>query len=652
MLDGLYVTNPVANDAAAPVLQIAGRIGIGVGLGIPGLEVVGTGGIGGEVDFSLVNTGKNYLGPLISQLTSDPLSAFNAAGKITAGFEVGTKILGLPSYSYDSPTVTLLTFNHAITPLVGVQTATFNRIAVTSINGDTTKTTGREVSNDVSRAIGGTGTVQAADGGTLTLLGGALAGSVGVSSTAHGAITVSNSGSLDGTTRAVTLAGTLDIGVGTTLAISGSIANSGTISLDGSYTSAAAVVKVIGTATLTGHGTVRLLDTYTAGTNSDVAAITGATTADALDNVDNNITGYGELGQGKLSFTNEAAGTVSATAATLNLNFGATTTINRGTFLAAGGTLAIGSKVSNLGAVRATAGTAAFAAGAVANLVSGVLTGGAWSTNGGTITLADAVTSVGATLIEDGATGGITAAGTSLDSSLASITAQGALQLLGGRNWAGTNLLANAGEIRLAGGRFVSGVLTNTGRIDGSGTIASSVVNTGTIEATGGALTLVAKAGGSLQIDAGATLVLQGGAGPSTTVSFAGVGGTLSIAPAAGASSFDLTLGLGIGNTVDLAGVLASATSNPGSITLSAGGQVLGIIRMAAGNAYTADATSDGHGGTLIATRLTDPLFDPVYYLAQNPDIAAAGADPYGHYMNQGWKEGRNPSALFNTHLK
>ena len=411
-------------------------------------------------------------------------------------------------------------------------------------------------------------------------------------------------------------------------------------------------MKVIGTATLTGHGTVRLLDTYTAGTNSDVAAITGATTADALDNVDNNITGYGELGQGKLSFTNEAAGTVSATAATLNLNFGATTTINRGTFLAAGGTLAIGSKVSNLGAVRATSGTAAFAAGAVANLVSGVLTGGAWSTNGGTITLADAVTSVAATLIEDGATGGITAAGASLDSSLASITAQGALQLLGGRNWAGTNLLANAGEIRLAGGRFVSGVLTNTGRIDGSGTIASSVVNTGTIEATGGALTLVAKAGGSLQIDAGATLVLQGGAGPGTTVSFAGVGGTLSIAPAAGASSFDLTLGLGIGNTVDLAGVLASATSNPGSITLSAGGQVLGIIRMAAGNAYTADATSDGHGGTLIATRLTDPLFDPVYYLAQNPDIAAAGADPYGYYMNQGWKEGRNPSALFNTHLK
>ena len=452
------------------------------------------------------------------------------------------------------------------------------------------------------------------------------------------------------TLKDLTSSGPILVNSAATLTLAGVIVDQEGIALNGSSGYGASTLRVSGPVSLSGGGTITLTDTYSSNRSPTVAAITGTTTADVLDNVDNTITGYGDLGQGKLSFTNEAAGTVSATAATLNLNFGATTTANRGTFLAAGGTLAVGSKVSNLGIVRATAGTAAFAAGTVANLVSGVLTGGTWSTKGGTITLADAVTSVAATLVEDGATGGITVAGTSLDSSLASITAAGALQLLGGRNWAGTNLLANAGEIRLAGGRFASGTLTNTGLIDGSGTIVSSVVNTGTIEAAGGALTLVAKAGGALQVDAGAMLVLQGGAGPGTTVTFAGVGGTLSIAPAAGASSFDLTLaGPGIGNTVDLAGVLASATSNPGSITLSAGGQVLGIIRMAAGTAYTADATPDGHGGTLIATRLSDPLFDPVYYLAHNPDIAAAGADPYSHYMNQGWKEGRNPSALFNT---
>lgn len=42
-------------------------------------------------------------------------------------------------------------------------------------------------------------------------------------------------------------------------------------------------------------------------------------------------------------------------------------------------------------------------------------------------------------------------------------------------------------------------------------------------------------------------------------------------------------------------------------------------------------------------------LFDPVYYLAHNPDVAASGTNPYLHYITAGWKEGRDPSALFST---
>ena len=47
----------------------------------------------------------------------------------------------------------------------------------------------------------------------------------------------------------------------------------------------------------------------------------------------------------------------------------------------------------------------------------------------------------------------------------------------------------------------------------------------------------------------------------------------------------------------------------------------------------------------------TDPLpeFDAAYYLAHNPDVAAAGVDPLLHYETEGWKEGRDPSALFDT---
>jgi glycosyltransferase involved in cell wall biosynthesis len=63
-------------------------------------------------------------------------------------------------------------------------------------------------------------------------------------------------------------------------------------------------------------------------------------------------------------------------------------------------------------------------------------------------------------------------------------------------------------------------------------------------------------------------------------------------------------------------------------------------------------------GGTCLAHYLarrqdgrTSPVpeFDPAYYLATYPDIAAAGVDPFEHYMNWGYKERRNPSAGFDT---
>ena len=41
--------------------------------------------------------------------------------------------------------------------------------------------------------------------------------------------------------------------------------------------------------------------------------------------------------------------------------------------------------------------------------------------------------------------------------------------------------------------------------------------------------------------------------------------------------------------------------------------------------------------------------FDFVYYLNHNPDVAAAGVDPFQHFQTVGWQEGRNPNALFDT---
>lgn len=41
-------------------------------------------------------------------------------------------------------------------------------------------------------------------------------------------------------------------------------------------------------------------------------------------------------------------------------------------------------------------------------------------------------------------------------------------------------------------------------------------------------------------------------------------------------------------------------------------------------------------------------LFDAAWYLAENPDVAAAGAEPLEHYLAFGGREGRHPSPYFN----
>jgi len=54
-----------------------------------------------------------------------------------------------------------------------------------------------------------------------------------------------------------------------------------------------------------------------------------------------------------------------------------------------------------------------------------------------------------------------------------------------------------------------------------------------------------------------------------------------------------------------------------------------------------------------IALRLpgrgNEPLFDPAFYLAKNPDVAASGMDAQDHYDIYGWREGRDPTAVFDT---
>src|SRR5262245_56365149 len=55
-----------------------------------------------------------------------------------------------------------------------------------------------------------------------------------------------------------------------------------------------------------------------------------------------------------------------------------------------------------------------------------------------------------------------------------------------------------------------------------------------------------------------------------------------------------------------------------------------------------------GEAGDLLAVAASG-LLDVVWYLQANPDVARAGLDPLIHFMDQGWREGRDPGPLFSV---
>jgi len=166
-----------------------------------------------------------------------------------------------------------------------------------------------------------------------------------------GVIVAADSGSeLDGTASTVSNRGAFDIANGDTLTARGAIANSGTLSLASTGTATALVFDK--NATLSGAGTLSLSANalnYVEGTKSGIV----------LTNVDNTITGSGQLGAGKLNLVNEAGGTIDAKAPpALVINTGKNTITNAGLLeTTANGTCTIRSAVANSGTIEADGGT-------------------------------------------------------------------------------------------------------------------------------------------------------------------------------------------------------------------------------------------------------------------------------------------------------
>ena len=214
-------------------------------------------------------------------------------------------------------------------------------------------------------------------------------------------------------TAAATNAGTISVEDSSTLAVGGTIANSGLISLNAGADTARLVITA--NATLTGLGHLTLSD-------NAQNLVYGASALDRLNNA-STIAGAGQLGAGQLTFDNLAGGVVDATGTnnSLVLNTGTQLLVNAGLIEATGsaGLVIDGGAISGAGTISAANGSSVFLMGAT--LEGGTLTTagtGAIYVSGSGATLNDSAAAVvndGALHVEDGAAlsiqGSITNAG-------------------------------------------------------------------------------------------------------------------------------------------------------------------------------------------------------------------------------------------------
>ncbi|WP_375396577.1 choice-of-anchor D domain-containing protein [uncultured Sphingomonas sp.] len=206
---------------------------------------------------------------------------------------------------------------------------------------------------------------------------------------------------------------------------------------------------------------------------------------------------------------------------------------------------------------------------------------------------------------------------TTIDSSLQQVAQSGVLVLANGRTFTASNgAFSNAGEIRLQDGTFSAPAgLTNSGLIDGHGTVGTPITNSGTIVADGGTLNSQAITGvagpqgalGTIQSNAGGTLNLAGAAGGSTAA-FLTNNGNLAL----GANNVLVTTdyqnaNFGSGNAfnahADVTGsglILAvSATQTLSGAGLSGNTLNVGNVRLGGTSSTTLTITNNGTATTL-----------------------------------------------------
>jgi hypothetical protein len=450
-----------------------------------------------------------------------------------------------------------------------------------------------------STGVTNTGLLEATNGGTLqvsTVINNANGnitgntGTVNVSSTIQGGtlngaqLQTGGNATLDGATQgALTLSSgsTYTGGRGTTTNLAGTINNQGNLVFNGGD-GANTAVNVISDVTLQGGGTV----TLTNGDGNGNTVFQQPTGGITLTNVNNTIQGAGIIGNGGLSVTNQAGGTILANAANRSLVLnGSGPLTNNGTFQAnAGSTLAVQSENFT-------------------NYNAGTLTGGTYIVNGAAGNTATMqfnafgnhpegeVVNNAATIVLNGPTANtlfVDAGGHDALAPLAHNLAAGSFTVEGGYHFAPTGDLDNAGSVHVSGtGSAITVAPANTYTQSAGVTLVDSggALTAGTIHVAGGAIQL---AGGTLGASSftndSAGLVIGNGtinARPSNQGTIEANGGTLIVSN--GISGSTGTVKIDSGATLNLS---AGASSTAGTLTQN-GALVLGSNNVTVSDSYT-----------------------------------------------------------------
>jgi hypothetical protein len=252
---------------------------------------------------------------------------------------------------------------------------------------------------------------------------------------------------------------------------------------------------------------------------------------------------------------------------------------------------------------------------AFTNLQNSTLTGGSYEVDAGsTFQLLNNVSIVtdAATIILSGVSSVITSLNTTMnakitiDKTLGTISGNGKLELLAGRNFTASAAFSDNGLLQLGGVTFTanSGLsIGSAGSLSGYGTVHGAVADAGSLIASGGTLSFSSAVTGSggLSAAAGATVELTAAAALTEAISGAGtleLHGAGANTLAAGATASIANVQIDSGATLSGAGTVSGAVSDSGTLAASGGTFVVaGVVTGAGALTAASGAILDLAGG-------------------------------------------------------